>query len=799
MILYRPVGLQELELIYESGMKSFPARLPQQPIFYPVLQVEYARQIASDWNVKNGQLAGYVTQFKVEDEYIDRFEEHIVGGSQYQEFWIPAEEVEELNRHIGGHIQVLEAHFGRAFQGFVPEKFGLQGNNAVDQFTLLANSYLYKRMEFYLEIKRNHKAIFLNYPFWLTYGFKNPGLKEKILQAIKEAWFASFPSIPLPLPPPDPEEALLLKHTDTPAPTQRLTDPGEEDPTPDEETDAYFVVDPIREDFRRLNSTGSRVFVETVPEESAPVEQADSHSLPDSVDEDNTTSRRTESYLDRNPARGEDALVTQTSSHASRGIEFGLSGKYHEAIAELSKAIEEDPDHVVARTSLGVALHRLEEDNRALACYEVALRIDPIYAEAHYFRANLLYGRGNVREAIAGYTIAIGLKPELIEAHQDLTPADRLTDYSPAPAEMYWVARPARRILELNKRIETNPGQANLFKERATEYCRLRNFVEAIADYSSYLEIQPHDATVFHLRGVAYEQIGQLDRAQEDYRKAMAIHPQLADEHINRGVQFGQIGHSRQSIVSLTEAIRLAPANPDVYFNRGTVYLQQGDFQKAIVDFSNVIRLSPGDEEAYYRRGASHEQAGNQDQAIADYRQFLAISQDSQAREEIEQKLRHWNDRKQNGVTIRSAVPNDKQTTKQIDSKKLTLDLQDLLTALGERALNSTWLARGVNCYGEGAEELFSLAEQDQPIGGQDFLRITSGIQQTVEGEFTGFDPGATAHWIFLRAWNGSGFYMETNDPKVKEQLKAHFPWVEEVEGAYPPYEGLFLPIGSDK
>ena len=48
MILYRPVGLQELELIYDSGMKAFPARLPQQPIFYPVLQVEYARQVASD-------------------------------------------------------------------------------------------------------------------------------------------------------------------------------------------------------------------------------------------------------------------------------------------------------------------------------------------------------------------------------------------------------------------------------------------------------------------------------------------------------------------------------------------------------------------------------------------------------------------------------------------------------------------------------------------------------------------------------------------------------------------------------
>ena len=196
MILYRPVGLQELALIYDSGMKAFPARIPQQPIFYPVFDLEYARQTASGWNAKNGQLAGYVTEFKVEDEYANQFEKHTVGKSQHQELWIPAEEMEEFNRHIVGHIKVLEAHFGDAFDGFIPEQFGLQGKNAVEQFTLLANSYLYKRMDFYLEIKRNHKAVFLNYPFWQKYEFKNPGLKEKIIKAIKEAWLTSFPKNP---------------------------------------------------------------------------------------------------------------------------------------------------------------------------------------------------------------------------------------------------------------------------------------------------------------------------------------------------------------------------------------------------------------------------------------------------------------------------------------------------------------------------------------------------------------------------------------------------------------------------
>src|SRR5574339_568865 len=160
MILYRPVSLQELALIYDSGMKAFPTGLPQQPIFYPVLDLEYARQTAADWNVKNGQFAGYVTQFKVDDDYISQFETHTVGESGHEEYWIPADEMEEFNKHITGHIKVVEAYMGEKFEGHVPDKFGMQGKNAVSQFSMLANQFIYSRMDFYLEIKRNHKAVF---------------------------------------------------------------------------------------------------------------------------------------------------------------------------------------------------------------------------------------------------------------------------------------------------------------------------------------------------------------------------------------------------------------------------------------------------------------------------------------------------------------------------------------------------------------------------------------------------------------------------------------------------------------
>src|ERR1700744_58991 len=104
--LYRPVGEKELDLIRKSGWRRFPPRLPEQPIFYPVLNEEYATQIARDWNARDGG-TGYVLRFAVEAEYISRFPIQIAGARIHQEYWIPAEGIEEFNAHISGLIEIV--------------------------------------------------------------------------------------------------------------------------------------------------------------------------------------------------------------------------------------------------------------------------------------------------------------------------------------------------------------------------------------------------------------------------------------------------------------------------------------------------------------------------------------------------------------------------------------------------------------------------------------------------------------------------------------------------------------------
>ena len=104
--LWRPVGPAELKLIEDTGMRAFPPRLPEQPIFYPILSEDYAVKIARDWNVP-AEGAGFVTRFRVRRAFLDRYKPQEAGGREHLEYWIPAEELAEFNEAMEGLIEVV--------------------------------------------------------------------------------------------------------------------------------------------------------------------------------------------------------------------------------------------------------------------------------------------------------------------------------------------------------------------------------------------------------------------------------------------------------------------------------------------------------------------------------------------------------------------------------------------------------------------------------------------------------------------------------------------------------------------
>lgn len=189
--LYRPIGLRELELILNSDSKGYPPRLDWQPIFYPVLNFQYAAQIAGEWNAPDefSGYVGFVTEFEIDANYVSKFNVENVGSFEHNELWVPSEELAEFNSHIVGHIQVSKAFYGSKYLGKIENTLIFNEANADAQFekiSQLIDNQLVKT----LNTERN--AVYINFAYWL-----NKGYDKSVLDKIKELWHEKYPNLNL--------------------------------------------------------------------------------------------------------------------------------------------------------------------------------------------------------------------------------------------------------------------------------------------------------------------------------------------------------------------------------------------------------------------------------------------------------------------------------------------------------------------------------------------------------------------------------------------------------------------------
>jgi len=106
VVMYRPTGPEEYQLIADSGFTKWPPRLEGQPIFYPVTNEKYAREITEQWNIRDSGV-GYVFKFLVEKSFVEGYNVEKVSGKDHTEWWIPSEKMDDLNKAIVGKIKMI--------------------------------------------------------------------------------------------------------------------------------------------------------------------------------------------------------------------------------------------------------------------------------------------------------------------------------------------------------------------------------------------------------------------------------------------------------------------------------------------------------------------------------------------------------------------------------------------------------------------------------------------------------------------------------------------------------------------
>lgn len=185
--LYRPVGLKELYLILDTECSRYPERLPAQPIFYPVLHQKYAIEIAEKWNTRdeNSGFSGFVTEFEMDEEYLSKYEPHIVGAAWHEELWVPADELAEFNSNIAVPIKISHAFYGEKYR---EKGMNMQNKDYIDQFIRWNHLRTSNSEEFSYMVLKNWKAVTANYIAWLKHeNLQEMCLQEKTGEAEKKA------------------------------------------------------------------------------------------------------------------------------------------------------------------------------------------------------------------------------------------------------------------------------------------------------------------------------------------------------------------------------------------------------------------------------------------------------------------------------------------------------------------------------------------------------------------------------------------------------------------------------------
>jgi len=153
----------------------------------------------------------------------------------------------------------------------------------------------------------------------------------------------------------------------------------------------------------------------------------------------------------------------------------------------------------------------------------------------------------------------------------------------------------------------------------------LKNFKQAMDDYSVSLEMDGENADIYNNRGICKAALRDFDGAIADYTKAVELKPKNFNAYLNRSIAYQIQKEWDKAIVDCNQLIRIRPNSPMGYLSRGLIKIEKEDFAGAIRDFDMAISVDPRNAFAYQNRGMVKQQLESYESAIMDYDMALKI------------------------------------------------------------------------------------------------------------------------------------------------------------------------------
>jgi tetratricopeptide (TPR) repeat protein len=250
------------------------------------------------------------------------------------------------------------------------------------------------------------------------------------------------------------------------------------------------------------------------------------------------------------------------------------NSQFQQAAEGYWKVMEANPGHAQATYLLGMVMHKIGENEKAIELISQALAFGYGGAE-EYCNLGIIYNQlGRLEDVVECQKQSIARDPQYTAAYFNLGNAYR--DLS----------QPEAAIEALQTAVALKPDFPQAYNNLGLAQYDAGRFEDALACYDKALTSKPDYADAYLNMGNVQGELGRPDAAAVSFQKAIVLDHDLFGAHNNLGNVLMEQDQLEAAAASYATAIGLKPDDPGAHKNLGIISLLQGDFEIGLPEYS---------------------------------------------------------------------------------------------------------------------------------------------------------------------------------------------------------------------